>query len=177
MLFRSEEGPQHDPLLAKVRLEVHPLRGDCAGRKAFLQRLQPGDARQLKGPEVLPLPAKREVDIRPGIFQLAVCMEDFYMEEGQTGGRMVIRMLVDASSSGNIKPVQVIEAMLAEQGESLQENALMITREEVYAEMPSSHDAAASERILVTSERVLVPLDAVGIEHSVEIHSLEGKGD
>ena len=117
---------------------------------------------------------KREVDIRPGIFQLAVCMEDFCMEEGQTGGRMVIRMLVYASSSGNIKPVQVIEAMLAEQGESLQENALMITREEVYAEMPSSRDAAASERILVTSERVLVPLDAVGTGHSVEEgHSME----
>lgn len=117
---------------------------------------------------------KREVDIRPGIFQLAVCMEDFCMEEGQTSGRMVIRMLVDASSSGNIKPVQVIEAMLAEQGESLQENALMITREEVYAEMPSSHDTAASERILVTSERVLVPLDAVGTGHSVEEgHSME----
>ena len=117
---------------------------------------------------------KREVDIRPGIFQLAVCMEDFCMEEGQTSGRMVIRMLVDASSSGNIKPVQVIEAMLAEQGESLQENVLMITREEVYAEMPSSHDTAASERILVTSERVLVPLDAVGTGHSMEEgHSVE----
>ena len=100
--------------------------------------------------------------------------------------------MVDASSSGNIKPVQVIEAMLAEQGESLQENALMITREEVYAEMPSSYDAAASERILVTSERVLVPLDAVGTGHSVEMeeghsveenhspeeeYSLYGKGD
>ena len=96
------------------------------------------------------------------------------MEEGQTSGRMAIRMLVDASSSGNIKPVQVIEAMLAEQGESLQENALMITREEVYAEMPSSRDAAASERILVTSERVLVPLDAVGTGHSMEEgHSME----
>ncbi len=95
----------------------------------------------------------REVDIRPGIFQLAI------------DSCMVVHMLVDASSSGNIKPVQVMEAMLAEQGESLQENALMITREEVYTDVG-------------TSERMLVPLDAVGTEHSMEeAHSMEDKGD
>ena len=147
-----------------------PVADLAAALSAFLARDQILVTKETKK-------GNREVDIRPGIFQLAAYMEDSCMEEGQTGSRLVIRMLVDASSSGNIKPVQVIEAMLAEQGESLQENALMITREEVYAEMPSSYDAAASERILVTSERVLVPLDAVGIEHSVEIHSLEGKGD
>ncbi len=44
-------------------------------------------------------------------------------------------MLLDASSAGNIKPTQVIEALLAENSETLQENALLITREDVYANM------------------------------------------
>ena len=56
-------------------------------------------------------------------------------------------MCVDASSGGNIKPVQIIEALLAEYGEQLQENALIVTREEVYME----------------EERRLVALDEIGI--------------
>lgn len=61
----------------------------------------------------------RELDLKQGLFQL-------------TCKNGTVSMLVDASSSGNIKPVQVMEALLAESGESLQENALVITREEVY---------------------------------------------
>ncbi len=62
----------------------------------------------------------REVDLKPGIYRLEWSDGAFYM-------------LVDASSGGNIKPIQVIETLLAECGEILQENALIITREEVYA--------------------------------------------
>lgn len=61
----------------------------------------------------------REVDLKPGIYQLSWENDAF-------------SMLVDASSAGNIKPVQIIEALLAEHGETLQENALLITREDVY---------------------------------------------
>jgi radical SAM-linked protein len=61
----------------------------------------------------------REVDLKPGIYRLEWSENTFFM-------------LVDASSGGNIKPVQVIEALLAECGETLPENALIITREEVY---------------------------------------------
>ena len=41
-------------------------------------------------------------------------------------------LFVDASSSGNIKPITVIEAYLSMYYETLQENALMITREDTY---------------------------------------------
>ena len=41
-------------------------------------------------------------------------------------------MLLDASSAGNIKPGQVIEALLSQEGEKLLENALLITREDIY---------------------------------------------
>lgn len=61
----------------------------------------------------------REVNIRPGIYELTWKEDAFYM-------------LVDASSAGNIKPVQVIAALLADCGETLRENALLITREDVF---------------------------------------------
>lgn len=61
----------------------------------------------------------REVNLRPGIYEL-----DWH--DG------AFHMLLDASSAGNIKPVQVIEAFLAHCGEVLQENALLVTREDVY---------------------------------------------
>lgn len=63
----------------------------------------------------------REVNLRPGIYELAWSEDAFHM-------------LVDASSAGNIKPVQVITALLADCGERLQENALLITREDVFTE-------------------------------------------
>lgn len=63
----------------------------------------------------------REVNLRPGIYELTWEGDAFYM-------------LVDASSAGNIKPIQVITALLADCGETLQENALLITREDVFTE-------------------------------------------
>lgn len=61
----------------------------------------------------------RQVDIRPGIYTLEWQQEKLHM-------------LVDASSAGNVKPIQVVEAMLEPCGEALQENALLITRLETY---------------------------------------------
>lgn len=90
----------------------------------------------------------RELDLKPGIFQLAY-------ENG------AFHMLLDASSGGNIKPVQVVDALLAEQGEALQENALLIVREDVYTDI---HDTSGKEEASTAGEqkRVLVPLDDIG---------------
>lgn len=65
----------------------------------------------------------REVNIRPGIYSCK--WEDDSL-----------KLLVDASSAGNIKPIQVVSAMLQDLGEDLAENALRITREETYTNMP-----------------------------------------
>lgn len=63
----------------------------------------------------------REFNIRPGIYQLTWDGDAFHM-------------LLNASSAGNIKPVQVITALLEGCGEALQENALLITREDIYTD-------------------------------------------
>lgn len=81
----------------------------------------------------------REVDLKPGIYELTY----------QDG---VFHMLVDASSAGNIKPIQIVEAFLAENGEALQENALLVTREDTFTDIGSE------------GARKLVPLDAIGHE-------------
>ncbi|MCM1526547.1 MAG: TIGR03960 family B12-binding radical SAM protein [Bacteroides sp.] len=64
---------------------------------------------------------RREVDIRPGIYACE------WRDDA-------LHLLTDASSGGNIKPSQVMEAMLSDIGISLEENALRITREETYAD-------------------------------------------
>ena len=64
------------------------------------------------------------MDLKPGIYELIWKDNEFFM-------------LVDASSAGNIKPVQIIESMLADFGESLQENALLVTREDTFANIGS----------------------------------------
>lgn len=61
----------------------------------------------------------RELDLKPGIYKIEWDGSAF-------------SMLVNASSAGNIKPVQILEAFLAENGETLQENALLVTREDMY---------------------------------------------
>ena len=66
----------------------------------------------------------RDVDLKPGIYELT-------WKDG------AFSMLVDASSAGNIKPVQIIESMLADFGEALQENALLVTREDTFANIGS----------------------------------------
>ena len=84
----------------------------------------------------------RQVDIRPGIFA-CVWEEDCRNEKG------CLKLLVDASSAGNIKPIQVVDAILAQYCESLPENALLVTREEAYADLGTE------------GERHLVPLGEV----------------
>lgn len=61
----------------------------------------------------------REVDLRPGIYGLDWDNDGFHM-------------LLDASSSGNIKPAQVMEAMFSDDGYYLQANSLLVTREDVF---------------------------------------------
>lgn len=79
----------------------------------------------------------REIDLKAGIYELTWQDNQFFM-------------LVDASSAGNIKPVQIIEALLAEHGEVLQENALLVTREDTFTNIGTE------------DKPNLVPLDAVG---------------
>jgi len=77
---------------------------------------------------------QRELDLKPGIYLLTWSDNTFHM-------------LLDASSAGNIKPAQVVEALLAQCGETLRENALLITREDVFTDIGAE------------GERRLVPLD------------------
>lgn len=60
------------------------------------------------------------LDLKPAIYDLSV------QEDGS------IYMLLNASSSGNIKPGMVLSAFLKKHGEELPENALLITREDTY---------------------------------------------
>lgn len=86
----------------------------------------------------------KEVDIRPGIYEMKLVMPE------NISALHSIMMLVDASSAGNIKPGKVMEAFLAMYGETLDENALMITREEVYTNVGTNDSPK------------FVPLDAIG---------------
>lgn len=80
----------------------------------------------------------REIDLKQGIFNL-----EYSDSEG------LFHMTVDASSGGNIRPGQVIEAILAEAGEEPAENALLITREDVYTKV-----VAEGEERLISLENV-----------------------
>lgn len=80
------------------------------------------------------------VDIRPGIYELTA--------DKESGA---ILMTVNASSSGNIKPSQILEAYAAWQGEELVENAFTVHRRDTYIDL-----AAEGEPMK------LAPMDAVG---------------
>lgn len=82
-----------------------------------------------------------EMDLKPGIYEFRA------NEDGS------LYLLVDASSSGNIKPGMVIEKLVSMYGEALQENALLITREETYTNIAKPN-----------KKRRLVPLDAIGTD-------------
>lgn len=123
------------------------------GREPFLSKNAAGDLSEkleaFLAMEQIPVTKEtktgiKEVDIRPGIYEMElVATETTPNEPG-------IMMLVDASSAGNIKPGKVIEAFLALYGETLAENALMITREDVYTNVGT------------TDSPEFVPLDAIG---------------
>lgn len=78
----------------------------------------------------------RDLDLKAGIYELSWQDDHF-------------SMLLDASSAGNIKPGQVLEALLAGHGESLQENALLIRREDTFTNSGTKENPH------------LIPLDAV----------------
>ena len=82
-----------------------------------------------------------EVDLKPGIYEFKI------NEDGS------LYLLVDASSAGNVKPATVIEAMANFFGETLPENAFLITREETYTNLAKPN-----------KKRKLVPLDAIGTD-------------
>lgn len=91
----------------------------------------------------------KEVNIRPGIYEMSIVSVSENKSDIITG-KPAIYMLVDASSAGNIKPGKVIEAFLASFGEELEENALVITREDVYTNIGSEQKPR------------LIPLDEAG---------------
>ncbi len=80
-----------------------------------------------------------EIDLKPGIYEYKINSNSVYL-------------LVNASSSGNIKPGMVLEAYADSMGETLMENALLITREETYTNIGTEE------------EPKFVSLDAVGEE-------------
>lgn len=80
-----------------------------------------------------------EMDLKPGIYEFKA------NEDGS------LYLFVDASSAGNIKPSMVLETYVAMFGETLQENALLITREETYTNISKPEQ-----------EPFFVPLDHIG---------------
>lgn len=68
----------------------------------------------------------KELDLKPAIYELFVKDLD---------EKPALEMLVDASSSGNIKPALVVEAFCKQNGqEELAEAALLVTREDTYGD-------------------------------------------
>lgn len=80
------------------------------------------------------------VNIRPGIYEL--------LADRENG---TIQMTVDASSGGNIKPSQVLEAYAAWQGEKLAENAFTVHRRDTYMNLAADGEPPR-----------LAPMDAIG---------------
>ena len=78
-----------------------------------------------------------ELDWKPGIYEMKATSDSIYM-------------LVDASSSGNVKPALLMEVFYAFLGKEFDSLAIQITREETYTDIGKN------------GERKLVPLDAVG---------------
>ncbi len=83
-----------------------------------------------------------QLDLKPAIYAMEA-------REGEDGSQ-ALYLLVDASSSGNIKPSLVMETFFKENGAELPEFSLMITRVDTFTN-------AGTE-----DEPRLVPLDAVG---------------
>ena len=78
-----------------------------------------------------------ELDLKPGIYEMKATADSIYI-------------LVDASSSGNIKPTLLLEAFYSFVGKEFDPLAIQITREETYTDIGKN------------GKRKLVPLDAVG---------------
>lgn len=78
----------------------------------------------------------REIDLRPGIYKMILLEEDSGVKVGLEADEPFkspsVYMLVDASSAGNVKPSQILEALFAQNGQTMQGNALMVNREELF---------------------------------------------
>ncbi|MCM1154533.1 MAG: TIGR03936 family radical SAM-associated protein [Roseburia sp.] len=90
-----------------------------------------------------------ELDLKPAIYELDIkeVSSPFYP---QPGAYPVISMLVNASSSGNIKPVMVLEALCSYCGMEYTPQAYQITRMETYT---------------TGEEAPFIPLEAVGSDY------------
>lgn len=80
-----------------------------------------------------------ELDLKPGIYEMKA--------DGDS-----IRILVDASSSGNVKPALLLEAFYGFLGKEFDPLAIQIIREETYTNIGKN------------GKKEFVPLDAVGEE-------------
>ncbi len=83
--------------------------------------------------------SETELDLKPYIYEMSAANGE-------------VRLFVDASSSGNIKPSLVMEALFKEQGFVLPEFALQITREDTFTNIGTAE------------EPVFVPLEDIGTE-------------
>lgn len=86
----------------------------------------------------------RELNLKDGIYSMQWDKDHFMMT-------------LDASSAGNIKPIQILETLLAQNNEELKENALLITRKETYINIGEGENIH------------LAPLDAVGFDTREEL--------
>ncbi|MCR4896958.1 MAG: TIGR03936 family radical SAM-associated protein [Lachnospiraceae bacterium] len=88
---------------------------------------------------------ERILDLRPGIL-------DFHFDEE----RCALFLRCDASSAGNIKPIQVLESICAMEGETLAQYALLVTRLEMYTRKPAAEGEENGE---------LIPMIGICEEH------------
>ena len=83
--------------------------------------------------------SEMELDLKPYIYEMSA-----------TNGQ--VNLFVDASSSGNVKPSLVMEALYKENGCELPEFALQVTREDTYTNTGNEEAPA------------FVPLEDIGHE-------------
>ena len=99
-----------------------------------------------------------ELDLKPAIYELEI-QEAVSLFSSDKATYPVISILVNASSSGNIKPAFVLEALCAYCGIEFIPQAYQIMRTETYTENPDTADAVSGEKKLAS----FVPLEAVGV--------------
>lgn len=83
---------------------------------------------------------ERELDLKPGIFELKT-EEVFHPFENDGKRYQVISMLVDASSSGNIKPTMVFDAFCQDCGVSLPPYSCHVTRIDTFTNLAAEGEA------------------------------------
>lgn len=89
------------------------------------------------------------LDLKPAIYELSIAGDAIYM-------------LVDASSAGNIKPAMVMEAFYCNNGRTLPEFALEITRTDTYMEADGEGKDEADGADETAARRRFVPLREAG---------------